>query len=125
MISHQLEVPSLTVFAHTSPYKQQLLRNGLGLWLGYNYIVLYMNTKLSAYMNCRITEQSAFISYNSYINYLFQGKAKVCDVFNQVCEHLSLRESEYFGLAQLVGEYIKQPAVCVLVEGILGGVCWP
>ena len=32
-----------------------------------------------------------------------QGKAKVQDVFHQVCDHVGLRETEYFALAQLIG----------------------
>jgi len=35
-----------------------------------------------------------------------ETKAKLGEVFDQVCDHLALRETDYFGLAQLVdGEY--------------------
>ena len=31
-------------------------------------------------------------------------KARVQEAYNQVCQHLGLRETEYFGLANLIGE---------------------
>lgn len=44
-----------------------------------------------------------------------QVKAKFQDVFNQVATHLTLRETEYFGLAFKKGKLLSHDQVIVLI----------